>query len=163
MVHLGVHPEDFEVIRLQPYVPFADVIEDRLIDLACALRSRDLEEAQQALVGAYLVWKFYDVHVAFETIKADIREGAALPISRIREFTENLTQSFDQQRVLPEVVIGSYEEPLMEMRRDLRTIRDRLAHYEEQDVDVTEQTEIYQRLKDYLKTFDIPGIVSALC
>lgn len=155
LVRLGVHPDDFKDIQMQPFLPFAKAIQQQLLALRQAVADRNPEEAQRALVKSYLNWKLYAVHITFEHTKEKIAHATTLSLQEIRDFVGAVHTMFQARPVLPDVVVSTFEKPFMQMTATLLQIKQRLSAYSEQGVTLTEQARIYKDFKKYLDTFDL--------
>lgn len=159
---LKFKPTDLKNITLHPFATYAARLNEKYEQLSTAVYSRDLTTAQQTIVQMHLIGKFQAVHTCFERTKQYMIEGEHLPISRIRVFVSQLYALFSTFQVYPDVTVESYQQPFEKMQSDLEGIKNRLRHYERQDIDVSERTQIYKDLKDYLDTFNLEKIVGGL-
>ena len=162
MGRLRFRPDQLNNITLEPFATYAQKLREKYEELSAAVTGRDLETAQQTIVQMHLIGKFQAVQTCFERIKQYMIDGEHLPISRIREFVSKLNTLFSTFQVYENIIVESYREPFEKIQGDLQAIEDRLHHYEQQDIDVSQRTKIYKDLKAYLETFDLEGTVRDL-
>ena len=159
---MHIHPDDLKGIRLRPFTTYAGRLREKHDALDDALHERSLDASQDAVVQMHVIGKFQAMHTCFEHVKRYIIDGEHLPISRIRDFVHHLRELFSTYQVLPDHIVAGYEGTFQHMRDELERIEQGLEHYAKQDVDVSERTEIYKRLKAYLEQFDIEEMVMEL-
>lgn len=156
---MRLEPWQLERVSLEPFRTYAVAIRDAYEALAQAMYARDRATAIEQAITIHIIGKFHAVRTCFEHIKNFVIDAEAVPVERIRRFVADLRVIFDARQLLPTHTVTALEQPFHDMSRKLRAIEKAIANYAEQDIDIDQRTELYQKLKKYLETFDIEATV----
>lgn len=157
-----LHPDTIAGVRLAPFMTYAVRLREKYDLLESALSAQEKEKSQDVLIQMHLILKFLEVQKTFERIKKDIMDPRFVTVGRIRSFISEVSGVFSAFQICTDRIVESYIAPFKSMNEQLNRIEERLKIYEGRDLDLSQRTEMFKRLKEFLDTFDISKIVADL-
>ncbi len=149
-------------LLIAPYRAFCTPIEQAMHALRHTLLSSDFEASKIELVKLHVLSKFGRAVEAIEELRLTVAKNPDIPPGELANVLNDVIKAFSEREVFPDIRTAALDVPYRLLRTEMTRTSRVLKVYETRGLDATARTQMYDRLKVYLDSVDVPHALYAV-